>query len=306
MAPVQPGVVRRTVVRHYNREADYQRVGQFLVRTYASAGSHINWLQPRWEYMHYHPLIKGVDLAAIGVWQAGDQIVGVVHPEDRTGTAYLQVDSAYAHLKGEMLAYAEASLAVATDRGKALRVYINDADAAFQELAAAIGYQKSGGSDPMSCLAVSSAPAPVALPAGFRLKSLADDNDLGKVGQVLWRGFNHQGDPPEDDIDDRRFMQSAPSFRPDLNVVVQAPDGEFAAYCGMWYEPVHRIAMVEPVATDPSYRRRGLGRAAVLEGIRRCAERGATMAYVGSAQPFYQSMGFRQVYTCSVWRREWA
>jgi predicted N-acetyltransferase YhbS len=204
-----------------------------------------------------------------------------------------------------MLAYAEESLAAATDRGQALRVYINDADAAFQDVAAAMGYQKGGGSEPMSCLAVSSAPAPVSLPAGFRLKSLADDNDLRKVARVLWRGFNHEGDPPEEEIDDRRFIQSAPNFRRDLNVVVQAPGGDLVSYCGMWYESVHRIAMVEPVATDPDYRRQGLGRAAVLEGVRRCAERGATIAYVGSSKPFYQSIGFRQVYNCSIWRREW-
>jgi len=49
----------------------------------------------------------------------------------------------------------------------------------------------------------------------------------------------------------------------------------------------------------------GEGRATVLEGVRRCGERGATAAYVGTAMPFYQALGFRQVYNCSAWRREW-
>ncbi len=99
-------------------------------------------------------------------------------------------------------------------------------------------------------------------------------------------------------------MQSAPNYKKDLNVVVEAPDGNFASYCGMWYEPVHKIAMVEPVCTDPDYRRMGLGNTAVLEGIRRCGVLGATVAYVGSTQPIYLSMGFREIYNCSVWRRE--
>jgi predicted N-acetyltransferase YhbS len=51
-----------------------------------------------------------------------------------------------------------------------------------------------------------------------------------------------------------------------------------------------------PVATDPQYRRMGLGRAAVLEGVRRCAALGARRAYVGSDQAFYQALGFRKVY----------
>jgi len=49
----------------------------------------------------------------------------------------------------------------------------------------------------------------------------------------------------------------------------------------------------------------GLGKAAVLEGIRRCAEKGAMAAFVGSTMPFYQSIGFQQIYNSSAWQREW-
>jgi predicted N-acetyltransferase YhbS len=158
----------------------------------------------------------------------------------------------------------------------------------------------------MSHLVISEPFPRISLPDGFRLKSLADDNDLRKVHRLFWRGFGHGDEPPDDGIKNRRFMQSAPNFRKDLNIVVEAPDGNFVSYCGMWYEPVNRIAYVEPVATDPDYRRKGLGRAAVLEGVRRCGDLGATVAYVGTAKPFYLSFGFRPIYTCSVWRREWS
>jgi GNAT superfamily N-acetyltransferase len=160
-------------------------------------------------------------------------------------------------------------------------------------------------SEEMTRLAIPDRFPEITLPRGFRLKSLADHNDLWKVHGVLWRGFNHEGEPPEGGIADRRFMQSAPNFREDLNIVVQAPDGRFASYCGMWYEPRHRIAYVEPVATDPDFRRMGLGKAAVMEGIRRCAHEGATVAYVGTALPLYLSIGFELMYTQSIWQRTW-
>lgn len=64
-------------------------------------------------------------------------------------------------------------------------------------------------------------------------------------------------------------------------------------------------AYSEPVATDPDYRRMGLGQAAVLEGLRRCGEQGAIVAYVESTQAFYQSMGFQKIYSQSKWTREW-
>jgi predicted N-acetyltransferase YhbS len=49
----------------------------------------------------------------------------------------------------------------------------------------------------------------------------------------------------------------------------------------------------------------GLGRAAVLEGVRRCGALGAEVACVGSAMPFYLSLGFEPVYNRSAWEREW-
>jgi len=82
---------------------------------------------------------------------------------------------------------------------------------------------------------------------------------------------------------------------------VEAPNGEFVAFCGMFYEPNGRFAYVEPVASDPEYRRMGLGKAAVLEGIRRCGELGAVVAYVGSNLNFYLALGFGVIYTSECW-----
>ena len=295
----------RARVRQYNHAADYERVSRFLVRTYCTTGVHINWLQPRWEFMHYHPLIRGVDLDSIGVWEAHGEVVGVVHPEHDMGTAYFEIAPEYGALKGEMLRHAEENMSTPRDGVRRLSVLINDEDDDFRKLASEMGYLKGDSRDPMSDFLI---PAPfpaVPLPPGFRLKSLAEDNDLRKVTRVLWRGFDHGDEPPGDAIEDRNFMQSAPNYRRGLNIVVAAPDGNFVSYCGMWYEPVHSIAYVEPVATDPEYRRMGLGRAAVLEGIRRCGEMGATVAWVGSTKPFYLSLGFRLAYRSSFWQREW-
>ena len=295
----------RAMVRRYEHDRDYERVGRFLLTTYGTGSGHVNWLQPRWEYMHYHPLVCELDLTLIGVWEAGGLIVGVVHPEHTLGTAYVQIDPEWYELKEEMLTYAEEHLSASDNGVRRLRVYINDHDVEFQRVAAGMGYLKGRDCEPMSRLKLAEGLAVVSLPAGFRLMSLTESNDLRQVHRVLWRGFNHQGDPREDGIGGRVFMQSAPNFRKDLNIVVLAPNGAYVSYCGMWYEAVHRVAYVEPVATDPEFRRIGLARAAVLEGVRRCADRGATVAYVGSDRPFYRSLGFRQVYNRSAWEREW-
>jgi predicted N-acetyltransferase YhbS len=291
--------------RPYDHDADYERVGRFLVRTYGVGDRQVNWLQPRWEYMHFHPLVREIDLGAIGLWEARGDIVAVVHPEHAMGTAYFQVDPGCLDLRKEMLKHAERSLSVPAGNARRLRVHIHDRDGDFQAIASEAGYRKSDGREPMSCFTIQSRIRRVALPAGFRLKTLADDNDLRKVNRLFWRGFGHGNEPPDDGTEERRFMQSAPNYREDMNVVVEAPDGNFVSYCGMWYEPVHSIAYVEPVATDPDYRRMGLGRAAVMDGIRRSAQLGAVEAWVGSDQPFYLSLGFQPMYSTSTWERAW-
>jgi predicted N-acetyltransferase YhbS len=293
-------------VRQYIRDADYERVGKFLTETYRTTGRHINWLLSRWEYMHFHPLIWDVDLSRIGIWEVDGRIVAVVHFEHSAGTAYLEIDPDCDNLKWDMLKYAEAQLSSVDDDVRKLGVYINDRDDEFKRIAAEMGYQNVGNCEPMSCLKIRDPFPEITLPAGFQLKSLQEENDLRKINRVMFRGFNHGEEPPDDGIKERKFMQQAPDFREDLNLVVVAPDGNFVAYCGMWYEPDNQLVYVEPVATDPAFRRLGLARALVLEGIRRCAAEGATVVYVGSTLPIYLSLGFRQCFNYSMWQREWS
>lgn len=292
--------------RQYDRDADFGRVGEFLVRTCnTDCRGHRNWLQPRWEYMHYHPQVRDVDLGAIRLWEEDGRIVAVAHPELRMGTAHFEISPEHPELKAELLAYAQERLSVATEKGRRLYALICDTDTEFHGLAAAAGFARSEHSQSMSHLAIPDPFPPLTVPSGFRLKSLAEDNDLVRLHRAIWRGFDHGDEPPDDGIGERRFMQSAPNYRKDLNIVVVAPDGSFVSYCGTWLEPVHGLAYVEPVATDPGYRRRGLGGAAVLEAIRRAGRAGARKACVATSMPFYLSLGFREVYAFSAWVREW-
>jgi GNAT superfamily N-acetyltransferase len=141
-------------------------------------------------------------------------------------------------------------------------------------------------------------------PEDYRIQGLDADNDLAKINVCLWKGFNH-GDNVDEDLSGRRLMQQAPNWKPELNIVAVAPDGCFAAYAGTWYDPALNCCFIEPVATVPEFRRMGLGRAAVMEGVRRCAAQGATKAFVGSDQPFYRSMGFIPVSARGPWFKTW-
>ena len=254
--------------------------------------------------MHYHPLLDESSLDKIGIWQDAGEIVGVVHHEHQMGEVYFELSPDYSYLKKEMLEYAQEHLSRDADGGRLVQVFFDGTDDEFKAIAADMGFQKDeNGQEEMSQLRIAEPFPSINVLEGFRLTSLKDDNDLNKIHRVLHRGFDHPGEPPEEGIASRRKMQSAPNFRKDLTIVVEATDGRFVSFCGMWYEPTNRVAYVEPVATDPDYWRKGLGRAAVLVGIRRCGELGATVAFVGSGQPFYKSIGIREVYAQFLWSK---
>lgn len=204
-----------------------------------------------------------------------------------------------------MLDYAEEHLYATTgDGGKFLHVFVNDVDIEFVSLVKERGYKKDDEESRTMCQFVIPDPFPeIILPEGFRLTSLAEDCDWAKVHRVIWRGFNHEGEPPasEEELESRQKLFDTPKARRDLKIAVKAPNGNFVAFCGMFYESTNKFAYVEPVATDPDYRRMGLGKAAVLEGIRRCSVLGATVAYVGSDQEFYQALGFKKVFNNECW-----
>jgi GNAT superfamily N-acetyltransferase len=287
--------------------SDFAAISDFLYTLYQPDNRDGNWFQPMWEYAYTHPWFDDASVQRIGVWEDNGAIVAVATYEMRLGEAFFQAAPAYAHLKPEMLDYTEQQLAEPTNDGKhCLKAYVNDFDTAFAAVVQARGYTPEPRSHrPMAQFVIPDPFPPIRLRDGFRLKSLADDNNLTKVDRVLHRGFNHPGEPEPGGEEDRKRMQSGPHFRKDLTIVVEAPNGDFVSFSGLWYDPVNRFGYVEPVATDPDYRRMGLGTAAVLEGIRRCAELGATVAYVGNDLPIYLAMGFKTLYTLHCWQRIW-
>lgn len=290
--------------RKYDVLKDFTRVGDFLIEHYRPGNRDGNFPEPAWEYMHGHPWLDEKSLDKIGVWEDSRKIVGAVHYEHKLGEAFFEIHPGYTHLKLEMLKHAEKYLYGKTEDGRRyLKAFINDFDNEFETLIKSCGYEKDATlGRHMSQLKIPQPFRPVTpLPDGFELKSLADDNDLAKLDRCLWRGFNHGDEPPTIDYAGRKKMQSVPHYRKDLNIIIVAPDGNFIAYAGLWFEAMNKYAYVEPVCTDPDYRRRGLGKAAVLEGVRRCGELGARVAYVGADRPFYQSMGFKKFFTCNCW-----
>ena len=241
----------------------------------------------------------------IGIWEDNSDIVGVATFDCQLGQAYCLALPEYAHLKKEMLLYAKDNLLKDGEFG----VIIADTDHKFQDAAAQLGFVATEQRECDAVFYLDKTSTVYNVPEGFYITSMKETFDLYQYGRILWRGFNHQLDGEGEFVysEEKENLLKEEMLRPNvdlsLKIAVVAPDGNFAAYCGMWYDPQAGYAVIEPVATDPDYRKMGLGKAAVLEGIKRVGALGAKKAFVGSSQQFYYSIGLYPFSTAAVWRK---
>jgi len=306
--------------RRYRGEDDYWRLRAFLRRAYLLEGRHErSWHVARLDYARWHMCLNvaGVRLEEIAwLWEDDGEIVALVMPDGGRGEAHLCLDPGRRTpaLERAMLDVAEAELTGTTPEGdRRLVVWAMEDDPLRPALLAERGYEPREWVDHKwrGDLA-RPRPEPVVAP-GYDIRSLGDGLELLERCYASGLGF-HEGDTAvalENRADPSwyRNIQNAPLYRRDLDLVAVAPDGAIAAFCTLWFDDVTRSAYVEPVATVPAHRRRGLARALLLEGLRRARRMGATLATVGgfsqAANGLYRSVMGDDHDRLVPWARTW-
>lgn len=204
-----------------------------------------------------------------------------------------------------MFDYAEENLFCRKNDKKWIKTYINDNNTMWEQLAVKRGYVKQE-QYPIHDAEyfINDIPAYL-LPGGYKIQSMADDYNIELRRKVQSLGFHHPDPKDWTPADVHHELRKAPDYRKDLDLYVVAPDGEYIACCIAWYDDVNKIAILEPVATHPLYRRRGFGKAVIYEAIRRVANEGAAKVLVGSGQLFYQAIGFKITHIYYAWIKEY-
>lgn len=276
---------------------DYYKIRNFLLGL-----SSPSYLFGKWDFMISHYQLQKEGISKIGLWEDDGDIIGLAAYDTWLGKGYFCVLDEYCHLKKEMLLYSKDSFA---DNGK-YKCLISDSDVYFQNAAEKLGFVPTEEKEPGSIFHINNKSLDYTLPDGYKIVSMEDNFDIYKYGQVMWRGFNHEADgegvynPSKEYLKALENEMVRPNSNLDLKIAVLDPKGNFASFCGMWYDEACEYAIIEPLATDPDHRNLGLGKAAAYEGIKRCVRLGAKYAYVYSSQQFYYSIGFRP-YASSTW-----
>jgi len=311
----------KAILRKYNSERDFMRIRDLLATHYLVDGKPFNWGIERWNYARYFvaPMLGAWGLEenapdalpdvtnvksreairfwedSIGIWEnEAGEIVGVVNPDEHVpwhpayGLAFFQRHPSYDFMLKEMLDYAEKNFTV---KGKT-RIFISQYDEMFQKLALDRGYKK--GDKPCGYFMeydLKELPAPD-LPEGYRVLSMADENDLEKRRKIFGLSFRHQNPNDWPTLFSYQELQKAPDYRKELDLVVTDAKGEYLACCIVWLDGHNKIAHLEPVGSI----RLGMGRQVVLEGLRRAAKMGIEKAVMDSDLRFYEKIGFMRKY----------
>lgn len=290
--------------RPYQSEDDYAHMRRLLVEilgrvglpVYATIGD-IDW----WRSSEDHPqavymthLWFDDERPVAWAWPVDDQIDIVVHPD-------------YPQLHDETLVWAEVEYRQRQGEfpEKPLRAWGFTGDAVRNATLTARGYQRTDKGLVLYTQSIDSPPDAVPLPTGYTFDHVRGEADVERRAAVQRAAFESTFMTEAK----TRAVQASPTYRPELDLVIVAPDESYAAFTLIWLDEANRVGVYEPVGVASQHRRRGLGHAMMLEGIRRLGQHGAQTVCVqtgfsnAAARAMYEKAGFVELDRNYAWSR---
>ena len=139
-------------------------------------------------------------------------------------------------------------------------------------------------------------PEPV-LPEGYSLRTLAGPSEIPARVEVHRSAFA----PSRLTVEKYSILVGLWPYAYELDAVVEATDGSFAAFTMCWLDREAGVGYFEPVGVHGDHQRRGLGKAVNTFGLRLLQAAGAREALVYSdssnaaSEALYRSVGFRPI-----------
>ena len=259
-----------TETRLFAGEDDYQGLRFLLADIYARQGPYVSCTLGEldwWRYTEHDPnaidsmrlwLVNG-EIKAAG-WPHSDSVDVFVHPDHR-------------NLEDEVLEWAEqlTRASIPHNEGVQFAAMGYPRDEFRIALLGSRAYRRSDRFFYCRAKSLSTPIPPVKLPRKHTFKHITGEADLQRRVDIHRAAFA----PSSMTVERYRRVITAPSYRPELDLVIAAPDGTFIAQCLSWYDPANRVGAIQPLGVHPNFRRKGFGRAICFETFRRLQELGA-------------------------------
>jgi predicted N-acetyltransferase YhbS len=144
------------------------------------------------------------------------------------------------------------------------------------------GYHPDGSAGVVaSWLPAAHRPPVPSLDGGFRLRSRAETPDRAHAMAT------------RNGPDVAARLRRCSLYRPELDLMVEAPDGQIAGYGLFWADPVTGVGLVEPMRTEDAFQRRGIASHVLAAGLELLAQLGCQRLKVSNDIPLYLRAGFR-------------
>ena len=252
-----------------------------------------SWHVARLDYYRWHLCLNCTRIGLEDItylWESNGRIVAFVIGDAGPGAAHFCVHPTYrsVELEQEMIAVAEENLACNSEESRKLGIWASDRDVMRGNLLTNAGYVRGDHESQWRRILDRSLPD-ATLPPGYAINPVGDGLALLERVYASGLGF-HEGDI-KTAVDSRndptwyRNIQRAPLYRRDLDLVVSAPDGAICSLCTVWFDDVTRSGYIQPLATIPDQRRKGLARALLTEACNKVQRMGATVCCVAGAAP---------------------
>ena len=305
-------------MKQYTSPADYWQAREFLralhVRNLRPSGT---WHVGVFDYWRWHWLENVVEREPheLRFWESPEgEMVSVLIQGD-PGVCHPLVNPEYQsiELEHEMLNVAEEYLTTQTRDGQRIVfVWADVKDECLNDVLQERGYEmheSAHSTEHHGWQALPSSPESAPLPNGYVLRSMGDVDELPARSLASWRAFHPgESDDGHDPTGDwYRNIQRAPLYRRDLDVVAVAESGDIASFCICYFDDVSRTGVFVLAGTAPAHQRKGLGRAVMIEALRRLHHLGAVGAYVSWYEPpegaLYESVGFTDQEMGQAWKK---
>jgi ribosomal protein S18 acetylase RimI-like enzyme len=283
----------KLTLRTYQSEEDYWSMREFLRRVMIlnnrrELSWHVARLDYWWWFVNPH-FEKKLPQETLFLWETEDHEIAAVIATDGPAV-FPQAHPAFrtAELDEEMIATAERYLGETGQAGRRVEIDIDSEDKQYQEILSRHGFQRverPGEAEVQHRRSLEGALPKVPAISGYTIRPMGAGLELLERCYASGLGFHdddiHYARKNRDDPSWYLGIQSAPLYRRDLDIVAVACDGSIAAFCTAWFDDVSRTGFLEPVATVPAHRKRGLGKAVILEALHRLQQMGCKVAFVG-------------------------